>query len=155
MSILIAAGLLLAVPAYAPAPDADADAVAEPHRIRIDHRGQRVEVTYRSAVSVAHRQVGAAGAPGRPAALHCRWRASVDVHREARHAAGHMMTRTISSAAPITGSRPGWCATQRAAIARDVAARSGTVRDHLLAAAARDGDALVAELDTLHDAGRS
>ncbi|KTT72843.1 hypothetical protein NS334_08340 [Sphingomonas endophytica] len=128
---------------------------AEPHRVQLDHRGQRVDVTYRSDVDVTHKQVGAVGAPGRPSALRCAWTASVNVHREARHAAGHVVARTISSEAPLTGSRPGWCATQGDAIAQDVAAKSGRVRDHLLAVAARDQDALVAELDAAHDTSRS
>ncbi|MEH3120585.1 MAG: hypothetical protein PGN16_01195 [Sphingomonas phyllosphaerae] len=144
MIVSIVAGLLLGTP-IAPVP---ADAA---HRVQLDHRGQQVDVTYRSAVDVTHKQVGAVGAPGRPSALRCAWTASVDVHREARHAAGHVMARTISAEAPLTGSRPGWCATQRHAIAQDVAARSGKVRDHLLAVAARDQDALVAELDAAHD----
>lgn len=144
MIVSIVAGLLLGTP-FAPV---TADAA---HRVQMDHRGQRVDVTYRSEVDVAHKQVGAVGAPGRPSALRCAWTASVDVHREARHAAGHVMARTISADAPLTGSRPGWCDTQRDAIAQDVAARSGKVRDHLLAVAARDQDALVAELDAAHD----
>ncbi len=140
MIVSIVAGLLLGTPI---ADDA--------HRVQLDHRGQRVDVTYRSAVDVRHKQLGAVGAPGRPSALRCAWSASVDVHREARHPAGHVMTRTISAQAPLTGSRPGWCDTQRDAIAQDVAARSGAVRDHLLAVATRDQDALVAELDAAHD----
>ncbi len=144
MIVSIVAGLLLGTPI-----------AAEAHRVQIDHRGQSVDVTYRSAVDVSHKQVGAVGAPGRPTALRCAWTAAVDVHREARHAAGHVMTRTISAAAPLTGSRPGWCDTQRDAIAQDVAAKSGKVRDHLLAVAERDQDALVAELDAAHDRART
>lgn len=144
MIVSIVAGLLLGTP-IAPV---TADAA---HRVQMDHRGQQVDVTYRSAVDVTHKQIGAVGAPGRPSALRCAWNASVDVHREARHAAGHVMARTISADTALTGSRPGWCATQRDAIAQDVAARSGKVRDHLLAVAARDQDHLVAELDAAHD----
>ena len=144
MSIIIAAGLLLGSPF-----------VDEAHQVQLDHRGQRVDVTYRHEVSVRHEQVGAAGAPGRPATLRCRWNAAIDVHREARHAAGHVVTRRISADAPVSGSRPGWCAGQRDAIARDVAAASGRVREHLMAVAARDQDAVLAELDAVHDRARS
>ena len=144
MILTIVAGLMLGTPL-----------AAEAHRVQFDHRGQQVDVTYRSDVDVRHKQLGAVGAPGRPSALRCAWTASVDVHREARHAAGHVVARTISAEAPLTGSRPGWCDTQRDAIARDVAARSGAVRDHLLAVAERDQDALVAELDAAHDRARS
>lgn len=144
MSLIIAAGLLLGSPI-----------VGDAHQVQLDHRGQRVDVTYRHQVTVRHRQVGAAGAPGRPVSLRCRWEASVDVHREARHVAGHIMTRRISADVPVSGSRPGWCAGQRDAIAQDVAAASGRVRDHMMAVAARDQDAVLAELDTLHGPARS
>lgn len=144
MIVSIVAGLLLGSPV--------AD---EAHRMQIDHRGQKVDVTYRSAVDVSHKQVGAVGAPGRPSALRCAWTASVDVHREARHAAGHVVARTISAETPLTGSRPGWCDTQRDAIAQEVATKSGKVREHLMAVAARDQNALVAELDAAHDRARS
>lgn len=143
MSIIIAAGLLLAVQA------------PEAHRAVIDHRGQQVDVTYRSNVDVEHRQVGAVGAPGRPNTLRCAWKANVSVHREARSEAGHVLTRTIASDAPLSGVRPGWCAGQRDAIAADVAARSEGVRSHLLAVAEQDHDTLRAELDAAHQPARS
>ena len=138
MSIIIAAGLLLGTGA------------AEVHRVALDHRGQRVDVTYRSDVNVAHRQVGAVGAPGRPSTLRCTWQARVSVAREARSGAGHVLTRTIASDAPLTGSRAGWCSGQRDAIAKDVAARSDGVRDHLVAVAEQDHETLRAELDAAH-----
>lgn len=143
MNLFIVAGLLLGATA------------SDAHRVEIDHRGQRVDVTYRSDVDVAHKQVGAVGAPGRPTSLRCAWTANVSVHREARSAAGHVLARTIASDAPIEGSRPGWCKGQRGAIAQEVAARSGAVRDHLLAAAARDQEALALELDAAHAPVRS
>lgn len=144
MSFIIAAGVLLG-----------AAGASDAHQVRMDHRGQRVDVTYRHAVTVRHEQVGAAGAPGRPSTLRCRWNAALDVHREARHAAGHVVARRIRADAPVAGSRPGWCAGQRDAIARDVAAASGRMLDHLMAVAARDRDAVLAELDAAHDSARS
>ncbi|MBB3694321.1 hypothetical protein [Sphingomonas sp. BK580] len=148
MYVPLIAGLALALTATEPVPAAAPDTA---HQVQLDHRGQRVDVTYRSDVSVTHRQVGAVGAPGRPSALRCAWQASVAVQREARHPAGHVLARTVSADKPLTGSRPGWCATQKDAIAQDVAARSGAIREHLLAVAARDQDSLVAELDAAHD----
>ncbi|MBW6528299.1 hypothetical protein KZ813_15770 [Sphingomonas sp. RHCKR7] len=145
MSIPLVVGLASALTAAAP----DAS-----HQVQLDHRGQRVDVTYRGDVGVTHRQLGAVGAPGRPSALRCAWQASIAVRREARHPAGHVLARTVSAVKPLTGSRPGWCATQRDAIARDVAARGGALREHLLAVAARDQDSLVAELDAAHDRRR-
>lgn len=144
MSFIIAASLLIGAAA---APDT--------HQVQLDHRGQRVDVTYRHGVTIRHQQVGAAAAPGRPNSLRCRWHATVDVHREARHAAGHVAARRISSDAAVSGSRPGWCAGQRDAIARDVAAASGQFRDHLMAVATRDREAVLAELDAAHGPVRS
>jgi hypothetical protein len=143
MNLIIAAGLLLGSP------------TANGHRIEIDHRGQRVDVTYRSDMDVAHKQVGTVGAPGRASTLRCAWKARVSVQREARSAAGHVLTRTIASDVPIEGTRPGWCAGQRNAIAQEVAARSSDVRDHLLAVAERDREALALELDAVHSPARS
>ena len=143
MSFIAAAGLLLGSPL-----------ATETHQVQMDHRGQRVDVTYRSEVAVRHRQVGTAGAPGRPSSLRCTWSASVDVHREARHAAGHVLTRRISADAPISGTRPGWGDAQRGAIAQEIAAKTGEVREHLLAVAERDQAAMLAELDAAHDRTR-
>lgn len=143
MNLIIAAGLLLGSPTI------------DDHRIEVDHRGQRVDVTYRSDMDVSHKQVGAVGAPGRASTLRCTWKANVSVQREARSAAGHVLTRTMTSDTPIEGSRPGWCSGQRNAIAQEVAARSGDVRDHLLAVAERDREALALELDAAHSPARS
>ena len=142
MSIFIAAGLLLGAP------------VVDSHRVEIDHQGQRVDVTYHSELAVKQRQVGTAGPAGRPSTLRCLWKANVSVEREARSAAGHVLKRTISSDAPIEGSRPGWCSGQRAAIEQEVASRSDQVREHLLAVAERDRETLALELDAAHSPAR-
>ena len=143
MNVAILAGLLLGSPQ------------AEAHRIEIDHRGQRVEVTYQGAADVSHKQSGTVGAAGRASTLRCAWRANVSVAREARSAAGHVLARSITAEAPIVGSRPGWCSGQRDAIAQEVAARRGEVREHVLTVAERDREILALELDTAHAAGRS
>lgn len=143
MSLIIAAGLLLGGQAV------------DAHRVELDHRGQRVDVTYRSTLDVTHKQVGTVGVGGRAGTLRCAWKAKVSVDREARSAAGHVLTRTIASDTPIEGSRPGWCAGQRDAIAQEVASRTGAVRDHLLAVAERDREALALELDAAHTPVRS
>ena len=143
MSIIIAAGLLLGAPAL------------ESHQVVLDHQGQRVDVTYRSDLAIKERQVGTASGPGRQSTLRCAWSAQVSVQREARSAAGHVLSRTISSDSPITGSRSGWCAGQREAIASEVAARGQQVREHLLAVAERDDATLRAELDATHATVRS
>jgi len=148
MNLIFVAGLLLGSPGID-------TPMTDSHRVELDHRGQRVDVTYRSDMDVAHKQVGAVGAPGRASSLRCAWKAKISVQREARSAAGHVLTRTIASDTPIEGSRPGWCSGQRTAIAREVAARSGDVREHLLAVAERDRDALALELDAAHSLARS
>lgn len=143
MNLIITAGLLLGAQA------------ADAHRVAIDHRGQRVDVTYRSDLNVIHKQVGTTGPGGRANTLRCAWKATVSVNREARSAAGHVLTRTIASETPIEGSRPGWCAGQRSAIAQEVATRSSAVREHLLAVAEQDREALALELDAAHMPVRS
>lgn len=143
MNLIIAAGLLLG------------SFTTDAHRLEIDHRGQRVDVTYRSDLDVEHRQVGTPAPGGRMSTLRCAWKARVSVQREARSPAGHVLTRTIASDAPIAGSRAGWCSGQRAAIAQEVAARSDDVRAHLLAVADRDREALALELDSAHSSARS
>lgn len=144
MSFIIAAGLMLG-----------ASVAADTHRTQIDHRGHRVDITYRSDLAVTRRQVGVAAPGGRAGTLRCVWSARVSVAREARSTAGHVLTRTLSSDRPISGSRAGWCDGQRAAIAAEVAARSDTVRAHLMALADEDRATLAAELDTVHADARS
>lgn len=143
MSLILAAGLLLGAP------------TVDAHRVEMDHRGQRVDVTYRSNLDVTHKQVGTVGVGGRANTLRCAWKANVSVDRQARSAAGHVLARTITSDTPIEGSRPGWCSGQQTAIAQEVAARTGTVREHLLAVAERDREALALELDAAHMPVRS
>lgn len=145
MNIAILAGLMLGSSVQAP----------DVHHSRIDHRGASVDVTHRSDVRVEHRQVGSVGPGGRSSSLRCAWSAKMVVHREARSSSGSMLTRTIGSETPLTGSRPGWCSSQRSAIASDVSARSDRLRDHLLAVAEQDHDSLRAELDALHGPSRS
>jgi len=145
VSIIVIAGLLLGSPI-----------AGDAHQVQVEHRGTPVDVTYRSDVRIAHRQVGAVGAPGRPSALRCTWAASVDVHRELRHPAGHVSARQISSdAVAISGSRPGWCEASRQAIAQDVAAERARLRSHVEVIAAADRDAVLAELDTVSGGMRS
>jgi hypothetical protein len=138
--IITFAGLLLGSVAVLAAHD---------HRVDLTHGGHAVAATYRASVAVTHRQVGAVAAAGRASTLRCRWTAAVSVERHARRADGLVAVRTVD-AAPISGSRPGWCATHRAAIAREVAARGEVVRARIAAAAAADRAALLADLDAAH-----
>lgn len=139
MTLLLVAGLLLGG--------------IEAHRVQIDHRGDAVEAVYRGDIAVEHRQVGAATGPGRANTLRCHWSATINVQREARHPAGHILSRSIAGEAPVGGSRPGWCEGQRAAIADEVARRADRLRDHMIDVAARDREILVAELEAYDRTG--
>ena len=120
------------------------------HRVRIDHASGATEVQYRGDVNIVHKQVGAVAPGGRISTLSCRWKANVSVTREARHASGSTMTRSIEGARAIEGTRAGWCGSQRDAIAQEVAQRVDAMRDHLLATAAEDHPVLMAEIERLH-----
>lgn len=122
------------------------------HDVRLDHRSGAVSARYDGHVAVTHRQVGSVSAPGRPSSLRCRWSANIVVDRSARHASGSSFNRSIRRDAVVEGVRPGWCGAQRAAIARDVASQSETMRRHMLAVHAEDRTVLLAEIDRLHDA---
>lgn len=137
MSLIIA--VLLAAP----------QAATHLHHERFDHVGAGVEATYRGTLRTEMRQVGAVSAPGRPATLRCRWHARVTVDRHARHAAGHVVARRIEAPALLSGTRPGWCAGQRAAIHAEVAAAGERIRAHLVKVAARDRRDLIADLERI------
>lgn len=138
MSPIIAAALLAASPA-----------AAHLHHERFEHAGTAVEATYQGTMHTEMRQVGAVSAPGRPATLRCRWHARVAVDRYARHAAGHIAARRIEAPALLSGTRPGWCAGQRAAIHAEVAAAGERMRAHLVEVAARDRRDLIADLERI------
>lgn len=141
MAILLTAGLLLGTLT---------GAAPIEHRVALDHPSGTVEAEYRSALAVTHRQIGTASAPGRPSSLRCQWRADLTVTREARHAAGTMLRHESSHQGVLDGSRPGWCTTNRAAIAREVASRQEALRDHLIAVAKADEARLLAEVERAH-----
>ena len=145
-SIIMIAALAGAVAA------GSADAIE--HHVRLDHHKGAVEARYRTTVDIAHRQVGAVGPGGRSASLRCAWSANVTVDREARAGAG-LSTRSVERRAAIAGSRPGWCAGQRRAIAQEVARRGDEVRAHMLAVAEEDRAGLLAEIDRLNDDRRT
>jgi hypothetical protein len=142
MRYVILAGLALGMVA--------APAAAREHRVRVDHHAGAVDAVYRANVAVSHRQVGAVVPGGRASSLRCMWSAGMTVDREARHPAGGVMTRSISRDNVAEGSRPGWCETHRASIAREVALRTDRVREEMMAVAEEDHSVLRAELDRAH-----
>ena len=129
-------------------------AAAADHVVRVDHPAGAVDARYRGRITIAHRQVGAASPGGRPSTLRCHWRADLAVDRVATLSTG-TATRSFGRDAVLAGTRPGWCETSRAAIARDVAARADEVHGHLRALAREDHAPLRADLDRLHAVSRA
>ncbi len=125
------------------------------HRTRLDHVSGPAEAHYRADVAVKHRQVGTTAPGGRPSTLSCRWSAGLVVEREARGASGSMLARTIDRERVIEGRRPGWCSAQTEAIRKEIARRSGELRDHVVAVAEEDHTVLRAELDRSYAARRT
>lgn len=142
---LMLAALLAGV--VSPLPVAD-------HVMRVDHPAGAVDARYQGRIAVAFRQVGAASPGGRPSTLRCHWRADLAVERVATLSTG-TATRSFGRDAVFAGTRPGWCETSRAAIARDVAARADEVHGHLRALAREDHAPLRADLDRLHAVSRA
>ena len=142
MNMLLIAGLALG--------GAVASDGALEHRVQLDHHSGPVAVRYSADVGVTHKQIGAVTTGGRPSTLRCLWSANVTVHREARGASGTALMRSAAQDRVIEGSRPGWCSTNRAAIAQEVAQRQDAVRDHLQAVAQEDHGLLRAEMDRLY-----
>lgn len=149
MTYLLATGLILGL-ASATIPGATID-----HATRIDHHSGPVEARYRGTVAVQHRQVGSVAPAGRASTLRCMWSANMIVDRHATAATGTTMMRNIVRDNVVSGSRPGWCDTHRASIAREVAAKMQDMNGHVVAVAAEDHEVLRAELDRAHGATRT
>ncbi len=124
------------------------------HEARLDHHSGAVMVSYRGDVTVSHKQVGAVTPGGRAASLRCDW-ASMTVDRLATAASGASMVRRIDSDHLVTGTRPGWCSTSSAAIAKELAGKAAALKLHLQALAEEDHHELRAELDRVHGSQRS
>ena len=142
MSMMLMAGLMLGSLAAS-------DGAIE-HRVQLDHHSGPVAVRYSADVGVTHKQVGAVVPGGRPSTLRCLWSANVTVHREARASTGAALVRSAARDGVIEGSRPGWCGTNRDAIAKEVAQRRDALHEHLQAVAQEDHPMLRAEIDRLH-----
>jgi hypothetical protein len=119
------------------------------YTLSIPHHAGPVSAEYQGEVAVHHKQVGAPAPGGRSSTLRCAWRADLKVYRVATSAAGAMASRTFTHSNVASGNRPGWCSTNRTAIAADVAARVGDAHQHLASAAREDQMALKAELERL------
>ena len=125
------------------------------HQTRLDHHSGAVAVTYRGDVAITQKQVGAVAPGGRPSSLRCDWAATMTVARHAIAASGASMSRRIDSEPVIAGTRPGWCSTSNAAIAREVAGKAADMKRHLQSLAREDHHELRAELDRIHGPQRA
>lgn len=125
------------------------------HSVQVRHHSGPVSAVYRSKIAVRHTQVGAVAPGGKPATLRCRWSVNLIVDRQARAASGTVVARNMVREGVLSGSRPGWCDTQRKAIARDVATQLKNLDRHVAVVAQEDHDVLRAELDRLHGLTRA
>ena len=148
MKKLVMSALALAAGIAAPA-------AALEHEVVIDHADGPIAADYKGTVTVETRQVGSAGAPGRPSTLACRWTARLDVERVASVGEVFRSQRILTRDKVASGSRPGWCETQARAIDRIVEARRDTMRSAMLALVEQDRAALLAEADSTTSRTRS
>ncbi len=148
MAYLLTAGLMLGAAGAALGMTVD-------HQSRLDHHSGPVATHYRGTVAVSHKQVGAVAPAGKGSTLRCDWAASMVVDRRAATASGATMTRQIESRPIVSGTRAGWCVTNRAAIAREVADRTADMQDHLIDLAREDHETLRSELDRIHGVVRA
>ncbi len=140
---LIATGLLLGMSPMAAPGEIE-------HRVQLDHPAGPVDARYRPRIDIEHRQIGAVAPPGAASTLRCAWQANLHVDREARHSSGSLLQATLRRDAIASGSRRGWCASQRDAIAQEVSLRVESMRGHLVDVAQEDHGALTQALDRLH-----
>lgn len=133
-----------------------ATAAGNTHMTTIEHGGAPLTVAYQADLDISHRQIGGLAPPGRQSSLRCLWTADVAVDRQVRRdgVVVPALSRRVSTREHLTGSRPGSCEQARAGIAREVAARGRTVRDHLAEVAERDRAAILAEIESANDLSR-
>lgn len=130
-----------------------APALALEHEAVIDHAAGPIAADYRGAVTIETRQLGAAGAAGRPSTLRCQWSATLAVERVASVGAALQSRRMLTHDNVASGSRPGWCPTDPEVINRLVDRRSEDLRSAMLALVEQDRAALIAEADTATNRG--
>ncbi len=140
ISALSVAGL--AVPASA------AESVAFQHQVIIPHENSQLTAVYQPTTKVSFRQIGNM-TPNRPSTARCLWQAEVAVERRLQPPAGQgsHLVRTLVPTKLIKGQTNGRCAQGKDQFNATIARRSDEVRDHVLAVAAEDHAALMAELN--------
>ncbi len=120
------------------------------HQVDVPHGESQVTAVYQPKTLVSYRQVGNM-TPNRASTARCMWKAEISVERHLQAPAGQgsHVVRTLVPTKLIEGSTNGRCAQgkQQASIA--IARRSDEVRAHVLAVAAEDRNALMAELNVI------
>ena len=82
-------------------------AMALEHEVVIEHAAGTIAADYAGTVTVETRQIGAAGAAGRPNTLRCVWTASLNVERSAKVGETLNSRRSMARDDVTSGSRPG------------------------------------------------
>ncbi|WP_347301860.1 hypothetical protein V5740_07390 [Croceibacterium sp. TMG7-5b_MA50] len=117
------------------------------HRTQIEHASGAIDAEYRGIVTLDARQIGHPAPGGRAATLRCEWNADMAVEREARHANGSLLSRSIDGSKALTLTRAGWCNAHRSDVAQHFAERSDELRSRLVATAEADRAVLIAQVE--------
>lgn len=117
------------------------------HEATVSHGGADYRLTYAPRVETRSRTIGHAFGP-RPSTLRCRWTIDVQVERRIHSAdAGRSLVKLLPHNHSITGERPGDCRQNARAVADAQQSRASAIRDHVVAVAAADRPAVLAEID--------
>lgn len=117
------------------------------HQVEVPHGERQVTAVYQPKTMVSYRQVGNM-TPNRPSTARCMWKAEISVERHLQAPAGQgsHVVRTLVPTKLIEGSTNGRCAQGKEQVNSALARRTEEVRSHVLAVAAEDRNALMAEL---------
>lgn len=143
LSIAVLLGACLASPA-----------MALEHEVVIEHAAGTIAADYAGTITVETRQIGAAGAAGRPNSLRCVWTASLSVERTAKVGQTLSSRRSMARDDAASGSKPGWCQTRANAIDRLIVSHRDTFRTAMLALVEQDRSAILAEADVMRATNR-
>ncbi|WP_439484658.1 hypothetical protein [Blastomonas fulva] len=117
------------------------------HQVEVPHGERQVTAVYQPKTMVSYRQVGNM-TPNRPSTARCMWKAEISVERHLQAPAGQgsHVVRSLVPTKLIEGSTNGRCAQGKEQVSSALARRTDEVRSHVLAVAAEDRNALMAEL---------
>jgi hypothetical protein len=118
------------------------------HTVTVDHQNTPIAATYRADIDVRTRQIGLS-AGTRPSTARCVWTARVGVVRDLTPENGAPISRRLDEDKQFEGSRAGSCAATARQVETDLRATTPAVQAHVVQAAARDEQALRAELRSM------